>query len=121
MQLKYLVLFFSLGWLHIGNQNKSAEEGKASYYADKLAGKSTASGQPYDPQKLTGAHKTLPFGTEVMVTNIQNDKSVKVTINDRGPFVMGRIIDLSKAAAERIGIIRTGVAQVKVEVVKRKK
>lgn len=92
------------------------QEGKASYYADKFHGKSTASGEKYDIEKLTAAHRSLPFGTHVEVTNKKNQKSVIVTINDRGPFVKGRIIDLSRAAANKIDLIRDGVASVSIRI-----
>ena len=88
------------------------ETGLASYYSDKLNGHSTASGEPFNNAKLTAAHKKLPFGTLVKVTNPANGKSVTVRINDRGPFVAGRIIDLSKAAANSIGIVSAGIAKV---------
>lgn len=93
------------------------QEGKASYYADKFEGRLTANGEKYKHSKLTAAHKTLPFGTVVKVTNIKNNKSVVVRINDRGPFVAGRIIDLSKSAAETLSFINDGLADVKIEVV----
>ena len=87
---------------------------KASWYGPGLAGKKTTSGEPYNPNALTAASKTLPLGSVVKVTNPENGKSVKVRINDRGPFVPGRSLDLSKRAAERIGIVHRGVARVKV-------
>lgn len=93
------------------------QEGKASYYADKFEGKPTASGEKYKHSKLTAAHKTLPFGTVVKVTSVSNGKSVEVRINDRGPFVEGRVIDLSRSAAEKIDLIHIGIADVKIEVV----
>ncbi|HEY9049315.1 MAG TPA: septal ring lytic transglycosylase RlpA family protein [Ohtaekwangia sp.] len=93
------------------------QTGKASFYADKFDGVSTASGEKYRHNKLTGAHKTLPFGTKVRITNLANNKSVEVTINDRGPWVEGRIIDLSRAAAEELGFVNKGVADVKLEIV----
>lgn len=93
------------------------QTGKASFYADKFDGHPTASGEKYRHNKLTGAHKTLPFGTVVRVTNIDNDQSVEVTINDRGPYVEGRIIDVSKSAAEKLGFINKGLAEVKLEVI----
>lgn len=92
------------------------EKGEASYYADKFHGRPTASGEKYNKKSFTAAHRTLPFGTKVRVTNVKNGKSVDVTINDRGPFKAGRVIDLSRAAAEKIGLIQDGVAQVTVEV-----
>src|SRR5688572_14799873 len=75
------------------------QTGKASFYADKFDGTITASGEKYRHNKLTAAHKTLPFGTKVRVTNLSNNKTVEVVINDRGPYVDGRIIDLSRSAA----------------------
>jgi rare lipoprotein A len=92
-------------------------EGRASYYADSLAGNRTASGERYDPKALTAAHRDLPFGTRVRVVRQDNRKSVVVRINDRGPFgKRARIIDLSRAAAEQIDMVRAGVVQVRVEV-----
>ncbi len=92
------------------------EKGKATYYGARFAGQLTANGEQFDPDKLTAAHRDLPFGTEVRVTNLDNGKQVTVRINDRGPFVPGRIIDLSRGAAERIGMIESGVAQVSLQV-----
>lgn len=89
----------------------SARCGKASWYA--LFSR-TASGEMMNPSLLTAAHRSLPFGTRVEVTNIANGKSVVVRINDRGPFIKGRVIDVSKGAAKKIGMIRSGVARVKV-------
>lgn len=93
------------------------QTGKASFYADKFEGRPTASGQKYRHNKLTAAHKTLPFGTKVKVTNTQNDKSVEVVINDRGPWVEGRIIDVSRSAAEALGFVNYGLADVRLEVI----
>jgi rare lipoprotein A len=93
------------------------ETGYASWYGGKFHGRYTASGEIYDMNKLTAAHKTLPFGTMVKVINTENGKSIVVKINDRGPFVEGRIIDLSRAAAEKIGMLKTGIAKVIVEIV----
>ncbi len=90
------------------------KSGKASYYADKFNGRKTASGERFSNGKKTAAHKTLAFGTKVKVTNLANGKTVKVRINDRGPFVAGRIIDLSKSAAKKIGLQKQGVANVKI-------
>lgn len=91
-------------------------EGTASYYGKRFQGRKTASGEPFDMHQLTAAHKKLPFGSKVLVTNLGNNRSVVVTINDRGPYSKNRIIDLSKAAAKRIGMIQAGVVKVKVEV-----
>jgi rare lipoprotein A len=92
------------------------QTGKASFYADKFEGTITASGEKYRHNRLTAAHKTLPFGTKVRVTNLTNDKTVEVVINDRGPYVEGRVIDLSRAAAEALGFENYGLADVKLEV-----
>ncbi len=92
------------------------QTGKASFYADKFEGQMTASGEKYRHSKLTGAHKTLPFGTVVRVTNLSNQKQVEVTINDRGPYVEGRIIDLSRSAAEQLGYVNQGLTDVSIEV-----
>ncbi|HEX2958215.1 MAG TPA: septal ring lytic transglycosylase RlpA family protein [Chitinispirillaceae bacterium] len=92
------------------------QKGKASYYADKLHGRKTASGERYNKKDLTAAHRKLPFNTQVKVTNTQTRQSVVVRINDRGPFVKGRIIDISRAAAEKIGVIKSGIADVVVEI-----
>jgi peptidoglycan lytic transglycosylase len=93
------------------------EYGIASYYSDLFHGKPTASGELYDKTKLTGAHKTLPFGTLVKVTRLDNKKSVQIRINDRGPFISGRVIELSREAAKRVDLERDGSARVKVEVI----
>ena len=85
-------------------------QGVASYYADKFHGRRTASGERFDQTKFTCAHKYLPFGTRILVKNTRNGKTCVVTVNDRGPFLKNRILDLSKAAATRLGI--TGVGQV---------
>jgi len=94
-----------------------AEDGVASWYGGKFHGRMTSSGEVFDTNTLTAAHRTLPFGTVVKVTNLDNGKSVLVKINDRGPFVGGRIIDLSRAAAVRLGMIDTGVARVSLQIV----
>lgn len=98
--------------------SQTRETGQASYYANKFKGRPTASGEPYDPDKFTAAHRTLPFGTMVRVMNLENKKIVTVKINDRGPHVKERIIDLSYAAAEKLDLIRKGVAEVAIEVAK---
>lgn len=90
--------------------------GLASWYGRKFHGRLTASGDRYDMAALTAAHQTLPFGSQVRVTNLANGRSVVVTINDRGPYAEDRVIDLSHAAAQRLGIIEDGVAEVRLEV-----
>jgi rare lipoprotein A len=112
-QLALLFLFIGSS-LIVDAQNQT---GKASFYADKFEGHPTASGEKYKHSKLTAAHKTLPFGTRVKVTNTANQKTVEVVINDRGPYVDGRIIDLSKSAAEKLGFVQQGLADVTVEVI----
>ena len=94
------------------------ESGKASYYALKFQSQKTASGELYDKAKKTAAHRKLPFGTKIRVTNTKNKKSVIVKINDRGPYVKGRIIDLSRSAFSRIARLEVGIINVKIEVVK---
>jgi rare lipoprotein A len=91
--------------------------GLAAVYSDKLAGHKTASGEVFSQQKLTAAHPSLPFGTMVNVTNTNNNKTVEVRINDRGPKQTGRVIDMSSAAAAKIGLGKKGTAPVKLEVV----
>ncbi|HMB77047.1 MAG TPA: septal ring lytic transglycosylase RlpA family protein [Kiloniellaceae bacterium] len=90
--------------------------GEASWYGVPYHGRTTASGETFNMNAMTAAHKTLPFGTKVKVTNLANGRAVQVVINDRGPFVPGRIIDLSRAAADKIDMIKAGVAKVRVEV-----
>jgi len=92
-------------------------EGLASWYGGKFHGRLTSSGEVFDTNEMTAAHKTLPFGTMVKVTNLENGLSAVVKINDRGPFVEGRIIDLSRAAADQIGMVGEGVARVSLTIV----
>jgi len=89
--------------------------GTASYYANKFQGKKTASGEKYDQHKYTAAHRTLPFGTQLKVTNLKNGKSVLVIVNDRGPFSKNRLIDVSFIAAKALDMIQDGTAQVEIE------
>ena len=93
------------------------ETGEASWYGGKFQGRLTANGERFDTNMLTAAHKTLPFNTIVEVKNLGNDKKVHVRINDRGPFVEGRIIDLSRAAASRLDMVGKGVANVEIKVI----
>lgn len=108
------ILFFSL---IVGAVNAQVQTGKASFYADKFEGSQTASGEKYKHSKLTAAHKSLPFGTKVKITNLGNNQTVEVIINDRGPYVEDRIIDVSKSAAEALGFTNNGLAEVKLEVI----
>ena len=111
-------LFFSFSFAFIfAVTSAQVQTGKASFYADKFEGTPTASGEKYHHNKLTAAHKTLPFGTKVRVTNLGNNESVEVVVNDRGPYVENRIIDLSKAAAEKLGFVNQGLADIKLEVI----
>ncbi|MFN0257145.1 septal ring lytic transglycosylase RlpA family protein [Pedobacter ureilyticus] len=118
--MKKYILFFSLSLL-FSCSSKLSQTGKASYYADKFNGRKTASGVTFRNSKKIAAHKTLPFGTKVKVTNLSNGKSTKVVVQDRGPHVAGRIIDLSKKSAKKIGLIDQGIGNVKIEYKKKKK
>ncbi len=93
----------------------SGSRGVASFYSE---GQETASGERFDPHELTAAHPTLPFGTRLQVTNVATGKSVMVRVNDRGPFVKGRVVDVSYSAAQALGMVHSGVADVKVDVVR---
>lgn len=92
--------------------------GLAGFYHDAFHGQRTASGQPYNAGAMTAAHPTLPFGTKVKVTHVKNKRSVVVHINDRGPMQAGRVIDLSRAAAAQLHMVREGLSEVRLEVVK---
>lgn len=94
------------------------QKGLGSYYANKFAGRSTASGTTYRPNEMTAAHNTLPFGTLIMVTNTRNGRSVEVTVTDRGPHTKGYIVDVSRRAAVQLDIIEAGVVPVVVTVLK---
>ena len=87
-------------------------------YGTGFAGRKTASGETFDPGALTMAHRTLPFGTLVRVTNLENQRTVELVVNDRGPFVRGRIADVSEAAARRLGMVGDGVVEALIEIVK---
>ena len=102
------------------SKNRYKEKGIASFYADYFQGRQTASGDYYSHNKFTAAHRKLPFGTWVKVTNLDNNRSVIVRINDRGPFIDGRIIDLSKSAAKQIGDLRQGLFKVRIKVYRKK-
>ncbi len=112
--MRYLHFFLlSLLTLSLGAQSGS---GLASWYGQPFHGRRTASGETFDMNQYTGAHRTLPFGTRVRVTLLSSGRSVVVRINDRGPFVENRIIDLSRAAAQEIGLLPLGVGRVQIEV-----
>ncbi|MFD1628474.1 septal ring lytic transglycosylase RlpA family protein [Pseudopedobacter beijingensis] len=114
--LLLLAAVFTFGFSNVNAQendeNIVLKKGKATYYHSKFVGRKTTSGEVYRHEKLTAAHKTLPFGTEVTVTNPKNGKSVTVVINDRGPFSKFLMIDLSQSAAKEIGILGAGIASV---------
>lgn len=99
-------------------QEQFVQTGIASFYADRFEGRTTASGEKFSQDKLTAAHLTLPFGCIVKVTSLENNKTIEVRINDRGPFIHGRIIDLSKSAASKLDIESKGLSEVKIEVIK---
>lgn len=101
----------------IGLDEEPYEAGRASFYGSEFHGRRTASGERYDHGDLTAAHRTLPFGTRVLVTNVENGKSVVVRITDRGPFRKGRVIDVSKRAARELGFVRQGTTEVELRVV----
>jgi len=120
MKIKLLVIAIIISFFFPLSSNSVEEPiqyGNASWYGGKFHGRKTASGERFDKYRYTGAHKMLPFGTIVKVTNLRNGKDVYVRVNDRGPYVSGRILDVSRAAAEVIGLKKRGIARVKVEVV----
>lgn len=120
MQIPIVLIFvFSLFFLSPDKtQNQQfSEKGFASYYGTRFHGKLTASGEKFNMHALTAAHKKLPFNTLVRIKNLKNGKSVVVRINDRGPYIKGRIIDLSYGAAKKIGLIKVGTTCVELEVV----
>lgn len=96
-------------------QKGYAAEGLASWYGPGFKGRKTASGKRFNPKLMTAAHRTLPFGTRLKVTNLANEKTVEVVVNDRGPFIKGRIIDLSQGAAKKLGFAGAGVVKVQIE------
>lgn len=110
--LACLLITGAAGTAQAHEETVATQEGIASFYGDKFHGRITASGEPFDQNALTAAHPELPFGTEVVVTRPDTGVEVTVVINDRGPFVKGRIIDLSKRAARELGMINRGVAPV---------
>ena len=115
LNLILLILVFALNVRVQAETVMDVQTGEASYYADSLHGNKTASGEPYDKDAMTAAHRSLPFGTKVKVIYLKTGKSVEVVINDRGPHVKNRIIDLS-GAARGIGLIEDGHGKVKLEV-----
>ena len=129
-----VVLLFSLAWAgcaskpvrwvrntatSVTHRITGGSDGQASWYGGQFHERPTASGEAFDQNALTAAHRNLPFGSVVRVTNMRNGKAVEVLINDRGPFVRGRVIDLSRRAAEQIGMITAGVVPVRLKVIRR--
>ncbi|CAA6809971.1 MAG: Rare lipoprotein A precursor [uncultured Sulfurovum sp.] len=102
-------------------KNKKVQIGKGSWYGKRFQGRLTANGERYNMYAYTAAHKTLPFNTMVKVTNLKNNRSIIVRINDRGPYIKGRIIDLSYLAAKKLGYVNRGVAKLKVKVLYKQK
>ena len=100
------------------NEGAFTQRGRVSLYGNYFAGRKTASGDTFDPEAMTMAHRTLPFGTLVRVTNVENQRSVVVTVNDRGPYVAGRIADLSLGAARKLGMVADGVIDAILEVIR---
>jgi rare lipoprotein A len=118
MRLRLRAVLFVIAFLPaFAGPAFAGQEGLASWYGGKFQGRTTSSGEVFDTNLMTAAHKSLPFGTVVKVTDLDTGSSTVVRINDRGPFVEGRIIDLSRAAAEQLGMVGRGVARVSVEVV----
>jgi rare lipoprotein A len=119
--LLQLALLLSAGCATTGGPKptpeRAGEVGTASFYSHRLHGRKSASGKIYDEEQLTAAHRTLPFGTRVRVTNLENDRSVVVTIIDRGPFRRRRVIDVSRHAAELLGFVASGTTRVLLEVI----
>ncbi|HAL66740.1 MAG TPA: septal ring lytic transglycosylase RlpA family lipoprotein [Pseudomonas sp.] len=117
LSLASLALFSSLAGRasHYIDPRGYDRTGTASYYGARHHGKRTASGEAFNQHGLTAAHRNLPFGSRVLVTNLANRRSVVVRINDRGPHARSRLIDLSRAAAEKIGMVRSGTARVRVQ------
>ncbi|MFZ2900632.1 MAG: septal ring lytic transglycosylase RlpA family protein [Saprospiraceae bacterium] len=111
------VLSLLITMLAFSSLLEAQEYGLASFYSDKFQGRPTASGELYDKDKLTASHKTLPFDTYIRVTRLDNKKSVVVRVNDRGPYISGRVVDVSRKAAEALDLFKEGTASVKVEVV----
>jgi rare lipoprotein A len=115
--LAFMISSCAGGYGSTGSSSEYELEGIASYYAEDFHGRRTSSGERYDMYALTAAHRQLPFNSIVRVTNLENDRSVEVRINDRGPFKDGRVIDLSFKAALELGLISKGTVPVRIEIV----
>ncbi len=118
MKKGVLLLFIFLSFKYSYSQFPKYLYGTISYYGDEFKGKRTASGELFDPNKYTAAHRELPFGSEILVENLENGRKVKLIVNDRGPFVANRILDVSKIAAEELGFLRKGTAYAKITILK---
>ena len=105
----------------VGQESSTILDGIASYYGKEHHGKKTANGEIFDMNKLTAAHRSLPFGSQVKVTNLSNQRSVVVRINDRGPYYQGRIIELSLSAADRLEMVKSGITKVNLEILDAKR
>lgn len=114
--MKTFIFTTLIALIHFSTCFGQVQTGKASFYADKFEGRPTASGEIYKHNLSTAAHRKLPFGTKVKVTNLKNNKTAIVKINDRGPFIRGRIIDLSRSVAQSLNILDSGVTDVRIEV-----
>ena len=112
--MKSLTVLF-VGLIFLSSCATTKEQGRASYYSDEFDGRQTASGSIFRQRKRTAASKTLPFGTKLKVINLDNGKTVHVKVTDRGPFVQGRMLDLSKKAAKKLGMLQQGVANVEIK------
>jgi len=120
--LRVAMAFLSVaGVLAWAESHVPVENGTIAWYGRMFTGMPTASGEPFDPDALTMAHRTLPFGTRVRVTNLGNAQQVIVTVNDRGPFVAGRIADVSLAAARQLKMVRAGIARARLEILGRER
>lgn len=120
MNIKPIALIIILSFffpLSSGSVENYPQYGKASWYGGKFHGRKTASGMRFNKHNFTAAHKRLPFGSIIRVTNLKNGKDVYVRVNDRGPYVKGRIVDLSRAAAKALSFNGRGVIRVKVELI----
>jgi rare lipoprotein A len=115
-RLRDSILLGAVALLMASDAAAASQAGIASWYGPRFHGKRAASGETFNENELTAAHRRLPFDTEVRVTNLANGRSVVVRINDRGPYVKGRILDLSRAAAEELGMVEPGIVKVKLEV-----
>ena len=112
VSLLWLVTYSQLG---LAKNTTEVVSGIASYYAEQHHGKKTANGEKFNMYELTAAHRTLPFGSKIKVTNLTNGKTVVLRVNDRGPYVKGRILDVSKGAAIELGMIQRGTASIRIE------